>query len=465
MIRAPDITPTDKLDEFQEDHLQASLETRVKATLDRSIRPERGQQTTDASKVMIADSTKPPTAARGRSRTRLQRDIAVGRNCDPGPRDVRPLRDERKSRSSRGAERSDGDWPMRQMAMNKGPQCLDQSRVHPALMLRQLAFAMRVSRALYVAAQLGVADLLAGGSMTSEQLTLAAGGHASELAPPPARPRGLWCLRGGGPGSIPPQRRGGIAKARRAGSQRAGVLFTAGDMTWQLWSDFLESVHTGHAVIERVFGKNVFERHAENSEDSTLFSEAMAAFSAALSPPLIAAYDFSLFKCVADIGGGTGRLLADILAANPEVEGVLFDLPDVSTAAPPLLEASGVAGRCKLVAGNFFESVPAGADAYMLKHILHDWDDARAIAIISNCRKAMARNATLLVVERVMPERAEQGRAAEAYLVDLEMLVHTPGGRERTESEFRAILSAAGFPTMRVVPTTTPVSVIEARPA
>ena len=136
----------------------------------------------------------------------------------------------------------------------------------------------------------------------------------------------------------------------------------------------------GRAVIERAFGKNVFERHAENSEESALFSEAMAAFSAALSPPLIAAYDFSLFKCVADIGGGTGRLLADILAANPEVEGILFDLPDVSTAAPPLLEASGVAGRCKLVAGNFFESVPAGADAYMLKHILHDWDDARAIS-------------------------------------------------------------------------------------
>ena len=349
--------------------------------------------------------------------------------------------------------------------MNKGPQCLDQSRVHPALMLRQLAFAMRVSRALYVAAQFGVADLLAGGSMTSEQLALAAGGHAQSLR------RLLRALVAYGvfeeeaPDRYRLNAAAELLRRDVPGSQRAGVLFTAGDMTWQLWSDFLESVHTGHAVIERVFGKNVFERHAENSEDSTLFSEAMAAFTAALSPPLIAAYDFSLFKCVADIGGGTGRLLADILTANPEVEGILFDLPDVSTAAPPLLEASGVAGRCKLVAGNFFESVPAGADAYLLKHILHDWDDARAIAIISNCRKAMARNATLLIVERVMPERAEQGRAAEAYLVDLEMLVHTPGGRERTESEFRAILSAAGFATMRVVPTTTPVSVIEARPA
>jgi hypothetical protein len=124
-----------------------------------------------------------------------------------------------------------------------------------------------------------------------------------------------------------------------------------------------------------------------------------------------------------------------------------------------------VAGRCKLLAGDFFESVPAGADAYMLKHILHDWDDARAIRIVSNCRRAMARDAMLLIIERIVPERAEQGRAAEAYLVDLEMLVHTPGGRERTESEFRAILSAAGFATVRVMPTTSPVSVIEARPA
>ncbi len=182
-------------------------------------------------------------------------------------------------------------------------------------------------------------------------------------------------------------------------------------------------------------------------------------------PPLIAAYDFSSFKCVADVGGGTGRLLADILATNPEVEGILFDLPDVSADALSLLEASGVAGRCKFVAGDFFEGVPAGANAYVLKHILHDWDDARAIAIVSNCRKAMPRNATLLIVERVLPERAQQGRAAEAYLVDLEMLVHAPGGRERAESEFRAILSAAGFAAVRVVPTTTPVSVIEARTA
>ena len=300
--------------------------------------------------------------------------------------------------------------------------------------------------------------------MTSGQLAVAAGADAQSLR------RLLRALVAYGVFEEDAPDRYGLNAAAELlrrdvpGSQRAGVLFTAGDMTWQLWLDFLESVRTGHSVVERTFGRNVFERHAENSEESALFGQAMAAFSAALSAPLIAAYDFSSFKCIADVGGGTGRLLADILAANPKAQGILFDLPDVTTAAPSLLEASGVARRCKLVAGNFFEGVPVGADAYMLKHILHDWDDARAIAIISNCRKAMARNTTLLIVERVMAERAEQGRAAEAYLVDLEMLVHTPGGRERTESEFRAILSAAGFATMRVVPTTTPVSVIEARP-
>ena len=248
------------------------------------------------------------------------------------------------------------------------------------------------------------------------------------------------------------------------GSQRAAVLFTAGDMAWQLWADVLESVRTGHAVVERAFGKNIFERHAENSEEGALFNQAMASFSAAFSAPLMAAYDFGSFHRIADIGGGTGRLLADILAAHRNARGVLFDLPNVVAGAPAVLATSGVKARCDIVGGSFFDSLPSGADAYIVRAILHDWDDDRAIAILANCRKAMAPSATLLIVERVLPERAEQGRAAEAYLVDLEMLVQAPGGRERTESEFRAILSAAEFTMTRIVPTTTPAIVIEARP-
>jgi len=339
-----------------------------------------------------------------------------------------------------------------------------QARVSPALILRQLAFVMRASRALYAAAQLGIADVLAGGPLTSAELAAKMGTHT------PALRRLLRALVAHGvfeeeaPDRFCLNPAAELLRRDVPGSQRAGVLFTAGDMRWQLWSDFIESVRTGQAAVERAFGKNVFERHAEDAEEAALFGQAMAAFSAALSGPLIAAYDFASFNCIADVGGGTGRLLADILAANPSVRGILFDLPDVMTAAPPLLEASGVARRCKVVAGDFFEGVPTGADAYVLKSVLHDWDDARAITILENCRKAMSTTSTLLVIERAMPEKAEHGRAVEAYLLDLEMLLLTPGGRERTEAEFGAILSAAGFVMTRIVPTTAPVSVIEARP-
>jgi hypothetical protein len=257
---------------------------------------------------------------------------------------------------------------------------------------------------------------------------------------------------------------GELLRSDAPGSQRAGVLFTAGNTRWQLWSDFLESVRSGQAVVERAFGKSIFERHADNAEESALFNQAMTSFSAALSAPVIAAYDFSIFSRIADVGGGNGRFLADILVAHPRTEGILFDLPNVVAGATPLLEASAVAERSEVIGGNFFNDVPFGADAYLLKKVIHDWDDARAVAILRNCRKAMAPKAKLLIIECVMPAKAERGQAAEAYLLDLEMLVHTPGGFERTGAEFSSILANAGFCVTRIVPTSAPVSVIEARP-
>jgi hypothetical protein len=249
------------------------------------------------------------------------------------------------------------------------------------------------------------------------------------------------------------------------GSQRAGVLFTAGKTRWELLSDFLECVRTGQAAVERAFGKTIFERNAENPEESALFSEAMASYSAALSVPLIGAYDFGSFRRLADIGGGTGRLIADILAAHPSMRGILFDLPNVVAGAPALLKTSGVDARCDVVGGSFFDGVPAGADAYMMRAILHDWDDDRSIAILKSVRKAMAEDATVLIIERVLPEKAEMGRAVDSYLLDLEMLVNTPGGRERSKSEFNQILKTAGFEPPRLIKTTTATSLLEARPA
>jgi hypothetical protein len=219
-------------------------------------------------------------------------------------------------------------------------------------------------------------------------------------------------------------------------------------MRWQLWSDFLESVRTGQSAVERAFGQSVFQRLAANAEEAALFNQAMESFSAALSAPVIAAYNFAAFRQIADVGGGTGRFLADLLTAHPHLQGLLYDLPKVVTAAPPLLETSRV----------------GGADAYLLKQVIHDWDDARATAILASCRRAMAPTAKLLIVERVMPEKAQHGQAAEAYLLDLEMLVLTPGGRERSKAEFDKILAAAGLAMTRAIPTTASVSVIEAQP-
>jgi hypothetical protein len=149
--------------------------------------------------------------------------------------------------------------------------------------------------------------------------------------------------------------------------------------------------------------------------------------------------------------GGTGRFLADILVKNPNASGVLFDLPDVVAEAPPLLAASGVAEHCEVVAGSLFEPVPREGDLYVLRAILHDWDDVRATAILATCRRAMGAGARLVIVERVLPDKAEAGREADSYLLDLEMLTNTPGGRERTEAEFRAILAAANFAATKFV--------------
>jgi SAM-dependent methyltransferase len=335
----------------------------------------------------------------------------------------------------------------------------------PAQLLRRLSFVMRASRALSVAAQLGIADILASGPMTSGEIAATAGVDGATLRRLLRALVAFGVFEEEAPDRFRLNPAGELLRRDIAGSQRAGVLFTAGDMRWQLWLDLLECVRTGQAAVERAFGKTLFERNAQNTEESELFNQAMASYSAALSAPIVAAYDFGSFGCVADIGGGTGRLLADILVANPIARGVLFDLPNVVAAAPPLLAASGVAERCEVVAGSFFDDVPDGADAYVLRAVIHDWDDARAAAILSNCRRAMTSAGTLVIAERVMPEKAEQGRAEDAYLLDLEMLVNTPGGRERTEAEFQAILRTAGFGPARVITTAAPVSILEARPA
>ena len=191
----------------------------------------------------------------------------------------------------------------------------------------------------------------------------------------------------------------------------------------------------------------------------------MMALSATVAEAVVVAQDFSGFSRAVDVGGGQGRLIAAVQRANPGLRGVLFDRPQVVAGAGRLLDGVGVAERCEVVGGDMFEVVPGGGDAYILSRVIHDWDDARATAILVNCRRAMAdREAKLLLVERVLPDRIEPAPATQAKaLSDLNMLVRT-GGRERTEAEYRGLLQAAGLRLARVLPTGTQVSLIEAKP-
>ena len=189
----------------------------------------------------------------------------------------------------------------------------------------------------------------------------------------------------------------------------------------------------------------------------------MEGITAAASRAVLAAFDFTRFRCAMDVGGGNARLLADLLAAAPALTGVLFDLPHVAPAARALLAERGLAARCRVEGGSFFEGVPQGADLHVLMQVLHDWNDARAVAILRACRAALPADGTLLVVERVMPERAGPGPGADKFLTDLEMLVMT-GGMERTEGEFRALLAQGGFAPRRVIQTTSVYALIEAAP-
>jgi O-methyltransferase domain/Dimerisation domain len=341
----------------------------------------------------------------------------------------------------------------------------DRTTAKPADLLRQIAISMRSSRALHAAAELKIADHLSAGPMSSADLAAATRCHVSSIYRLMRALSALGVFAEAQPGRFRLTEIGDRLRSDAPGSFRSAVLFLAGDVRWRVWSDLIGSIRDGRPAINRVLGVDLFDFYEQHPAESEIHDQAMAGFTTAISGIVLDAYDFARFHTVVDVGGGSGRFIADVLAAHPHLQGILFDLSHVVGGAPALLEASDVAGRCRCESGSFFDAIPAGADGYMLKQVIHDWDDARVAAILAACRRAMPPDATLLILERVMPERVAEGQAVEAFLVDLEMLVMTPGGRERTEREFEALLSAAGFSLASVTRTASPISVIEARPA
>jgi SAM-dependent methyltransferase len=239
-----------------------------------------------------------------------------------------------------------------------------------------------------------------------------------------------------------------------------GLAVMTGLLHLRAWPEVVHSVRTGDTAFSKVFGKEIFAHVTTNAEAGQAFDEAMASYTAATSNAVVGAYDFSPFGKIVDVGGGNGALIAAILNQQTRAAGVTFDLPPSAERAKANLGAQRLAGRCEVVGGDFFESVPSGGDAYALKMIVHDWDDARSIAILKNVRKAIRPEGRVLIMEAVIDPAS--GAGAPGKLLDINMLVMT-GGRERTADEFAALYRASGFELARIVPAG-PISVIEGRP-
>ncbi len=342
------------------------------------------------------------------------------------------------------------------MAMPDAPSAA--TAVPPPVVMLQMIAGFWLSRALYLAAKLGLADLLKEGPKSSKDLAQRTGTHAPSLH------RVLRALASVGVFTEDTQGRFALtplAETLRSdvpGSLRAFTISELGEDHYPAWGEVMHSVRTGEIAFDHLFGMDVWRYRAQHPEEGRIFDEAMASFSSVVNAAIVASYDFSAIDTIMDIGGGDGSLIASILKANPGMKGVLFDLPHVSAGAQRRIEAEGLADRCEIVAGDAFTAVPSGGDAYLLKWIIHDWDDARSVAILKNCHRTMPPHGKLLLVEAIIPAG---DRPSFHKFMDLNMLVMT-GGRERTEAEYRGLLDAAGFSLRTIIPTQTEMSVLEA---
>jgi hypothetical protein len=242
-------------------------------------------------------------------------------------------------------------------------------------------------------------------------------------------------------------------------SQRA-LARMMGAEQYQTWGDLLYSVQTGEKAFDRRFGKPIFDWLAEHPDKAEIFDGAMTGIHGRETGAVIDAYDFSDTRVLADVGGGNGSNLIAVLQANPQLRGMLFDLPHVVERARLHVEAAGLTDRCTLHGGSFFEAVPAGADAYLMRHIIHDWDDELSRTILWNIRKVIPADGKLLIVEAVIPPGNDP---FPMKFLDLTMLT-IPGGKERTREEYETLFRESGFALSRIVPTATDMSVIEGRP-
>lgn len=324
--------------------------------------------------------------------------------------------------------------------------------------MRRLLCGFSITIAISVVAELGVADHLAKGPKSASDLARLSGADEGFLR------RVLRFLAS--EGIFAERDRDVFAltalsewlRSDVAGSLRPRAVFAGSKMSWTAWGSLLSSVRTGTSGMEAAFGETLFDHVKSHPEAAATFNSFMAGQTAASVAALLGAYSFDGIRQIVDVGGGHGALVAGVLQAHPEMRGVLFDMPEVAAKARPLLENAGVAGRTRVVGGDFFAGLPTGGDLYALKFILHDWRDAECVRILKNCRAAMAPGGRVLVIEHIVPE--ESGPHFSRFM-DINMLVMTSGGRERTERAFARLLDAAGLQLQRSVPTAIGVHVLE----
>jgi len=343
--------------------------------------------------------------------------------------------------------------------MNQPEATAIPSQVPPRTAMLDMASSYWLSQCIYVAAKLAIADLLKESSEHCNTLAAATGTHSGslyrllralatvgifaetepccfELTPLAA------CLQSDAPESI-----------------RATCIML-GEEHYQAWGNVMHSVQTGENAFEQRYNMPIFQYYSQNPLSAKIFEQAMTESSFIENTAILEAYDFSSIGKLVDVGGGYGSLLAAILQHYPAMTGVLFDEPHIIEQAEQAPEISQVKEYCQLIGGSFFEAVPAGADAYLLRRIIHDWDDEKAIAILQRCHQAMGEKGRLLIVELVIAPGKDMGT-----FLDMHMLVVTSGGRERTEAEYRELFKAAGFKLTKIVPTQSGVSLIEGIPS
>ena len=324
------------------------------------------------------------------------------------------------------------------------------------IIVSQMIFGCVVTKAIHVAAKLNIADLLAAeGPMNCSGLAKKSGAHEESLS------RLMRALASIGIFSVDQNEKYSLtplAECLKADSPVSvkSMAISVGGVFYKAYDELLFSVQTGSGGFKKAYGIPVFEYLTNSPEEGKVFDRMMTDIHGGETEPMVNTYDFSVFNTIVDIGGGNGDLISAVLNKNPGVKGILFDLPEVISRASSNITAKGLSTRCKLESGSFFESVSVGGDAYIMRHILHDWSDADAVTILSNCRKSMNPGGKVLIVEAVIQDGNEP---SPFKLLDLSMLM--VGGKERTNKQFEYILSQAGLKLNRIVPFQHDLSVIE----